>query len=94
MAYSIKIERSDGNSGSNMWYKGSGGLKDNYPSGGVPLCKDDETSGWTTVYDDRKMFDSQPSESEKTAFANQLPTDDRSINFNNDTSLVCTVVSE
>ena len=88
MAYTIKIVRSDGNPGSNLWYKGSGGLKD------CDLDENDTTSGWTNVYADRKKYDSEPSTSDVNTIKGYLPSDNRSLFPNNGTSLIASVVTE
>ena len=102
MAYTIKAVRNNGNyvvtnpvgvwQDSDLWYKGSGGLKD------CSLDDSDTSSGWTNVYAQRKTYDSKPSDSDLNTIQGYLPSDNKTLfpdsGTNSGTSLIATVVTE
>ena len=102
MAYTIKAVRSNSNlvvdTVMELWYKGSGGLKDYNVDAGGSLDDSDTTSGWSILYDDRKKYDDKPSDSDVSTIQGYLPSDNKLLfpdsGSNSGTSLIATVVTE
>ena len=75
-----------------LWYKGSGGLKD------CGLDDSDTTSGWTSLYYERTTIAIEPSDSDLNTIQGKLPSDNKDLfpdsGPDSGTSLIATVVTE
>ena len=102
MAHSIKAVRSNGNpvydTTESLWYKGSGGLKDITVDAGGNLDDSDTSSGWTNLYNDRKKYSTEPSDSDVNTIKGYLPSDNKTLfpdsGSNSGTTLNASVVTE